>query len=393
MHFHAKAVLLKLLQDSIDFKIKFVDGQNTQTIGNLKDPKSEFEINVKNSKFYSDVLMLGNLGLGEAYMEEKFELSHGHIEDFIEALLKCHLDEKLGKDWKLLFKIAPFRIKGFFSSNKKNVSSHYDIDFDVFKTFLDASLTYSCGYAVQESDDIDRLQINKFNRISKKLELRDGETLLDIGCGFGGMLIYAAKNFKIKGLGITNSKNHCEVGNEMIVKQGLQHLIKIELIDFKEISGVFDKVVSVGMLEHVARSEYSQYFKMISKILNKSGRGLVHFVGANTYKNDHDYFIQKYVFPMSNQPKLSEVITELENNELFILDIENMIRHYGFTARQWLAKFRENEKELKSFNGKFKKMFEYYLACCIAASNASDSALYQILFMKDKSGHIALSRV
>lgn len=391
MFLNARDTVLKLLDSSIDFSIKIIEHGQVHEIGARKDV-TEFEIEILDKKIYRDFLYYGNLGLGEGFIHEKYKLQKGKLEELIAQLLRVGIDQKLKVGVLLGFKILPFRLMGSLQRYVQHIHHHYDIDFEIFKNFLDSSLTYSCGYADSISDDLDTMQRNKYHRICQKLRLQAGESLLDIGCGYGGMLIHAAKYFGVYGVGITNSENHYSMGKQKIKEAGLENNIKIELKDFRLLKGNFDKVISIGMLEHVARSHYATYFNLNSKILKKDGLGLVHFVGANTLRNDHDYFIQKYIFPMSNQPRLSEVCEKLERYGLPILDVENMIRHYGYTAQHWLNNFRTNyvaiNKELK-----MKRMFEYYLACCVAAAKYSDAALYQVLFAHDTKKDIALHRI
>jgi cyclopropane-fatty-acyl-phospholipid synthase len=389
----AKNTFIELLDKTINFSFDIVEGGNTTRVGTKTDTESKFTLKINNPNYYGAVLAFGNLGMGEAYMQKHFEMERGKIEDFLEALLACKIDKKLKSNMAMATKVIPFRVQGFIKGQWHNVQHHYDIGMDLFYAFLDKSLTYSCGYAENENDSTDQLQKNKFDRICRKLQLKEGERLLDIGCGYGGMLIYAAEHFGISGIGVTNSKNHCDIGNKVIKEKGLDGKIKIELRDFKDVTGTFDKIVSVGMLEHVPRKAYDKYFGIINNLLKEGGRGLVHCVGANSFINDHDYFIQKYIFPMSNQPRLSEMAENLEKKYLAILDVENMIRHYGYTAQHWLNDFKKNRDSLTNYTQEFLNMWEYYLACCVAAAKASDSALYQVLFMKNHATPIPLKRV
>ncbi len=392
MKSNAKSTFIEMLNKTIDFSIDFVESNQTLRAGNLSSNVT-FKINVHDSAFYASFLAAGNLGLGESYMAKRFEMVEGSLEDFLASLLACRIDKVLRGSLRSTLKIVPYRLQDAIKSRGHHVRKHYDIGMDLFSSFLDSSMTYSCGYVQDETDSIEQLQINKFNRIGQKLELTPGERLLDIGCGFGGMLIYAAEHFGIEGVGITNSKKHFEIATQRIEQKKLNHKIKIEFKDFKQIDGRFDKIVSIGMMEHLPRHQYANYFLLIQQALQDKGRALVHCVGANTFKNDHDHFIQKYIFPMSNQPRLSEITSQIERNDLAILDVENLIRHYGYTARHWRDKFNLNREALTGYSEEFKRMFEYYLTCCIAAAQSSDAALYQVLFMKNHASRIRLHRV
>lgn len=389
----AKSAFIDLLQHHIRFSLDIVEHDTTVRIGPPEKPDARFVIQINQPGFYQEVLSYGNLGLGESFMRDGFDMLEGKLEDFIEALLASDLETKLKNNWWFALKILPFRLKGWIQGQTQSVRHHYDTGMDLFYAFLDKSLTYSCGYAVHENDSLEKLQINKFHRICSKLRLKENETLLDIGSGYGGMLIYAAEHFGIQGVGVTNSKNHFEISNQLIAQKGINDRIRIHLGDFKEVEGQFDKIVSIGMLEHLPRNQYAPYFRTIHKLMKDEGLGLVHCVGANAAANRHDYFIQKYIFPMSSQPRLSELTGHLEKNSLAILDVENMIRHYGYTAQHWLNNFRKNRSSLTAYPKEYLNCFEYYLACCVAAAKASDSALYQVLFMKNHTTMIPLKRV
>jgi cyclopropane-fatty-acyl-phospholipid synthase len=392
-HSKARSSFMDLLQHHIRFSLDIVEHGTVVRLGPPENPDARFVIEINDPGFYGNVLSFGNLGLGEAYMQDGFRMLDGKLEDFIEGLLASDLETKLKNNWKLALKILPFRLKGWIQGQTRSVRHHYDTGMDLFYSFLDNSLTYSCGYAIHENDSLEQLQINKFHRICNKLRLKENETLLDIGSGYGGMLIYAALHFGIKGVGVTNSKNHFETGNRFIAQNGLNDRVRIILGDFREVEGQFDKVVSIGMLEHLPRKQYGSYFRTIYKLMKEEGLGLVHCVGANAATNRHDYFIQKYIFPMSSQPRLSELTGQLEKNSLAILDVENMIRHYGYTAQHWLNNFKKNRETLTHYPKEYLNCFEYYLACCVAAAKASDSALYQVLFMKNHTTKIPLKRV
>ncbi|MFN8357565.1 MAG: class I SAM-dependent methyltransferase [Spirosomataceae bacterium] len=385
-----RSLFFSVLTNAIEHgSIVFKDDLGETIIGSGEPSVS---IKVHNQALYGQILGFGNLGLGESYMNSYFDVESGTLEDFLSILLQNRIDEKVKFSLPLIWNVLGIKIQGWLRGQWKNVQHHYDIGNDLFESFLDKSWTYSCGYANTPTDTDDQLQENKFERICQKLELKPGEHLLDIGCGFGGLLIYAAQHFGVTGIGITNSKEHCARANKRIQELGLKNL-EVQLMDYQEITGSFDKIVSVGMLEHVPRAKYDIYFKKIKANLKPNGKGLVHAVGANSHTNEHDPFIQKYIFPSSNQVRLSEVSLQLEKNNLFIQDVENMIRHYGYTAQGWIDKFRENRSTLQRYSDEFLRMWEYYLCCCKAAANYSDSALYQVLFMSDHRSEIPLRRV
>ncbi len=395
----SQGLFLDLLDRGIsDAKIRFNVGGRDIDVGrgaNGNGHVPDVVVRVSNPRMFNRSLAQGSLGLAESFMDGDFVVENDNLPLFLEIMLRNRLDKKVMSNPKMALRIGWMRVFDTIKGKADNVQRHYDLGDDLFESFLDKTLTYSCGYALDPNDDLDTLQQNKLERICKKLRIREGDRLLDIGCGFGGLLMHAAKYHGAKATGVTLSRRHCEFGNERVAREGLQDRVKIEYADFNDVKGEFDRVVSVGMLEHVPRREYGKYYGKIADVLTPDGIGLVHVIGANAPKNEHDPFSAKYVFPNANQVKLSEIAHGLEQKGLAILDVENMIRHYHYTAKGWLKNFRANRERLdvKKYDATFKKMWEFYLSACVAAAKASDAALYQVLFMKDYTAAMPLHRV
>jgi cyclopropane-fatty-acyl-phospholipid synthase len=402
----ARGVFFKLLDECItDSRIHFRIGALNYRVGAKLNvgpdaTQSEVVIRVHRERFFSRVLSYNNLGLGEAYMDGDFEVEQGELHEFLTTLLRNRLGERIRQRPRLALRVLGIRLANAFRGGNQNIAAHYDLGDDLFEKFLDSNLVYSCGYAENTSDDLEQLQFNKLDRICRKMRLAPGQSLLDIGCGYGGLLIHAAKHYGAQGFGITNSRAHMERARANVARHGLTGQIRIEQREFQHLEShssqaQFDRVVSVGMLEHVPRAKYKQYFRTIASMLQPRGMGLVHCIGCNSHHNEHDPFIQKHIFPGSNQPRLSEMALHLEKSGLPILDVENIVRHYGYTVLHWLRHFRANQQTLDpvKYGGAFRKMWEYYLHCGIAAAFASDSAVYQVLFTKDYTAPIPLQRV
>ncbi len=391
----ARRTLVSLLDGHLAAgRVTFRVGGDRIDVGRGSAPAAV--VRVRRERFFERVLAQGNLGLGEAFMDGDWEVEEGSLEGLLETLLRARLDRRLAGDRRVLVMLIGLQVLNRFRLRQwSHVQRHYDLGDDLFELFLDESLAYSCGYQLSPDDSLEALQRQKFDRICRKLELKPGDRLLDIGCGFGGLLVHAARHFGASGLGITTSRRHAEKGRERVAAAGLSDRLSIELRDHRTVEGRFDKVVSVGMIEHLPRREYGRFFGRIAAVLAPDGKGLVHGIGCNAEKNRHDPFIQKYIFPGSGQPRLSELAAACEKNSLAVLDVENMIRHYAETSRRWLARFRENAGRLDParYDAAFRRMWEYYLACCVAGATASDGALYQVLFARDYATAMPLHRV
>lgn len=355
---------------------------------------SDTVLRVHDPQLFARVVRYGNLGLGEAFMNGDFTVEEGELHEFLTACLRSRLEERFRHDVRLAARALYHRTRALLDGTARSVRRHYDIGEDLFEAFLDGSMSYSCGYARSTADDLATLQRTKLERICRKLCLRADDRLLDIGCGFGGLLIFAAREYGARGVGVTLSRLHAESATRRVAEAGLAERIQIRLADFGGITGTYERVVSVGMLEHVPRRRYGAYFRTMARTLGPDGLGLVHTIGCNAARNHHDPFIQKYVFPGSNQPRLSEIAGGLERAGLAVLDVENIAQHYAYTIRGWLGGFRAKRPSLaRHYDETFLRMWEYYFHCGIAAAFASDSAVYQTLFSADPSARPPLARV
>jgi cyclopropane-fatty-acyl-phospholipid synthase len=355
----------------------------------------EVTVRVHEPRLYARVLALGSLGLGEAFMDGDFELSDGDLPELLEILIRARVEERLRTDPRLLVELGLMRAVALVRGAWGNVQHHYDAGDELFEAFLDPTLTYSCGYARSPDDDVATLQRQKLDRICHKLRLAPGQRLLDIGCGYGGLLIHAARDFGVRGVGVTVSERHCARARRAAADAGVADRVRIELADHRSVAGSFERVVSVGMMEHLRARDYPGYVDAIRRVLAPGGVGLIHTIGCQGALNHHDPFIQKYIFPGSSLPRLSEIAAQLEERRLAIVDVENLIRHYAITLDRWLQRFRHNRATLpsRSYPPRFLRMFEFYLAMARAAAVAADVALYQVLFTDDPAAPFPLHRV
>jgi cyclopropane-fatty-acyl-phospholipid synthase len=339
-----------------------------------------------------NIIRKGFLGFGESYVKGDIE-----IEDDMSELLR--LGFAIGFDNYKLPLWQQFRlfILGLLNRDTrrrapKNIAYHYDRCDEFYPLYLDQTMTYSCAYFKEPDDSLEKAQLNKYDHIARKLILKPDETLLDIGCGWGGMLIFAAQNYGIRGIGNTLSKNQFKYGNHKIEELGLQDRLKVVYQDYRELSGKFDKVVSIGMLEHVGKSFIPAFIQKVSQVLKPGGLGLLHTIGKNTPSSGSPWTF-KYIFPGAYLPTLHEITREMGKTGFSILDVENLRLHYAKTLEKWAENYEKNiEKIRELFDEVFVKQWRLFLNSSKAGFKYGESQLFQILFSKGSNNFLPITR-
>ena len=368
------------------FCVKFWDGDEVK----VGENEPLFKIILKKPIPKKDILTSTTLAFGEAYMNGDLEVE-GDFSLMLNTVLKYK--DKFTTDFKGLPKI--FSNLTSTKKQKEEVTYHYDIGNDFYKLWLDDTLSYSCAYFKNENESLGEAQLNKIHHLLKKLNLREGITLLDIGCGWGALLIEAAKLYKIKGLGITLSEEQFKAFKERIEKENLQDYLQVKLMDYRELekSGLlFDRVVSVGMLEHVGRSNYDLFMKCVSKVLKKEGVFVLHYI-SGLYESEGDAWIKKYIFPGGVIPTLREIISLSADYRFYTVDVESLRMHYYKTLLKWADNFEKNtDKVREMFDEKFVRMWRMYLYSCAACFYTGVIDLHQIVFTKGVNNSLPLTR-
>ena len=368
------------------FCVKFWDGDEVK----VGENEPLFKIILKKPIPKKDILKSTTLVFGEAYMNGDLEVE-GDFLLMLNTVLKYK--EKFTTDFKGLPKI--FSNLTSRKKQKEEVTYHYDIGNDFYKLWLDDTLSYSCAYFKNENESLGEAQLNKIHHLLKKLNLSEGMTLLDIGCGWGALLIEAAKLYKIKGLGITLSEEQYKAFKEKIEKENLQDYLQVKLMDYRELekSGLlFDRVVSVGMLEHVGRSNYDLFMKCVSKVLKKEGVFVLHYI-SGLYESEGDAWIRKYIFPGGVIPTLREIISLSADYRFYTVDVESLRMHYYKTLLKWAENFEKNtDKVREMFDEKFVRMWRMYLYSCAACFYTGVIDLHQIVFTKGVNNSLPLTR-
>lgn len=280
-------------------------------------------------------------------------------------------------------------------NQRKQVSHHYDIGNDFYKLWLDRTLTYSCAYFRKPEDTIEKAQKQKIDHLLRKLMLNKGDRMLDIGSGWGNLLITAAKDYGINGLGITLSHNQQKHSTKAAKEAGVDKLVKFELLNYQELAkrdDKFDRIISVGMFEHVGRNNHGEYFKAIDKMLNDKGISVLHSI-THTHETNPDPWIDKYIFPGGYIPSVRETVSRLPAHNFQLLDYENLRIHYAMTLDEWLRRFEQHkDKVLKMYDEKFYRMWRLYLGSSSAAFRYGDLNLSQFVFTKGDNNELPLTR-
>lgn len=380
--------LTSYLGGIIPVAFRIQSGEESMIVGR---DRPEFTITLNEDLDKKELLTSTSLALGEAYMKEELEVDRDLYEVlnlFLGQMGKFKMDKSALKKLILTSKAK--------KNQEKEVRFHYDIGNEFYRLWLDETMSYSCGYFKNAEDTLYDAQVNKADHILEKLQLQEGMTLLDIGCGWGFLLMRAAKKYGIKGTGIMLSKEQYQKFSEDIEREGLKDRLQVELMDYRDLkhSGVqFDRVVSVGMLEHVGRGNYELFMENAEAVLKPEGLFLLHYISAQK-EHEGDPWIKKYIFPGGTIPSLREIIDILPEYEFHVLDIESLRRHYNRTLLCWRENFLKHRAEIARMQGEeFTRMWELYLASCAATFNNGIIDLHQILTSKGINNRLPMTRV
>ncbi len=337
-----------------------------------------WDIQVKNDNFYQRVLNQGSLGLGESYMDGWWDCPQ--LDVFFTKVLRAQLDRKIKHDWKLIFNLIFWRV---FNQQSKSRAfeigeKHYDIGNDLYEIMLDKRLVYTCAYW-PGAENLDQAQENKLDLVCRKIGLKSGQTVLDIGCGWGSFAKFAAEKYGAKVVGITVSKEQMELAQKLC--QGLP--VEIRLQDYRDLDEKFDHIISLGMIEHVGYKNYREYMKIVHKCLKDNGLFLLQTIGGNRSVKDTEAWIDKYIFPNSMLPSVAQIGSAI--NDLFVLeDWHSFGINYDKTLMAWYENFINGWDKIKdNYNERFFRMWQYYLLCCAGSFRARKNQLWQIVLSKD----------
>ncbi len=377
-------VLKKL---KIDGTLEITDyNNNIHTFGNSNPVVS---IKLTNKSIERKLFLNPSLHIGEAYMNEELIIEKGTIEDFINLVTNCYddfiLNNKIYQFYEYLSSIfMPFQQLNRLVNSKKNVAHHYDIDENLYKLFLDKDMQYSCAYFHNENISLDQAQKDKKDHIIKKLNIKNDMEVLDIGCGWGGMAIEIAKSTGAKVKGITLSENQFKTASERAQKEGLGDKVSFALQDYRNETSKYDRIVSVGMFEHVGVKYFKTYLSKANDILKDNGVFLLHTIGQRGKPTATSPWIRKYIFPGGYIPSLSEIMNETQKLNINVTDIEVLRLHYAHTLTRWYQNVLENKDTIiKMFDKRFFRMWEFYLLASKYSFKNMGNVVFQIQMAKN----------
>ena len=337
------------------------------------DGPQPWDIQVSNQKFFRCVLLNGSMGLGESYMDDWWECDQ--VDELVNRLLRSNL----AGNHRFVSHFLAWAQANLFNLQKRSRAfqvgeEHYDTGNDLYQAMLDERMVYTCGYWHHANNLVDA-QRAKLDLVCRKLSLEPGMRILDIGCGWGGFARYAAENYGVEVVGITVSREQVELGIENC--KGLP--VEIRLQDYRDVTGQFDGIVSLGMFEHVGHKNYRAYMEVTKCRLKEGARFLLHTIGKNDSRSGVDPWIAKYIFPNGEIPSLKQIASALESL-MIIEDVHNFGPDYDRTLMAWCRNFNLNWPALKdNYTDRFFRMWNYYLKSCAGAFRARDLQVWQIV--------------
>ena len=352
----------------------------------------DIAIRLADARVARDIAMKPELGAGEAYMDHRLIVEN---DDIMGLLTLIRLNSPWERGGKIQDASIFSRITGHIAGridrmnwtrrSKKNVAHHYDLDDRLYDLFLDKNRQYSCAYFRDPANSLDQAQEDKMAHIAAKLALEPGMRVLDIGSGWGGMALYLNRMFNVDVVGITLSEEQLGYARAAAKAAGVSHRVTFELIDYRHVTGQFDRIVSVGMFEHVGPPHYKAFFRKCHDLLSSDGAMLLHTIGRMSTPGTTDAWASKYIFPGGYAPSLSEVTHASEQGKLIQTDCETWRLHYAMTLREWYARIMANRAAIEAvYDARFFRMWQFYFAGCTSAFEHGVLCVYQLQYARER---------
>jgi cyclopropane-fatty-acyl-phospholipid synthase len=374
------AALLGKLVRSGNLEVETADGVKHR-VGDGSGPLLAARLNDRAAE--RELMLNPALSFGELYMDGRLVITRGSLYDVIELGAR-NLYGLKGLGWMKALDQARFVFRGLHQRNDRrrartNVARHYDLDARLYRLFLDSDLQYSCAYFEHSGQSLDEAQLAKKRHLAAKLLVEDDSSVLDIGCGFGGLALYLAGVAGARVTGVTLSEEQFGIAKRRATETGLANRVDFRLQDYRDVSETFDRIVSVGMFEHVGVSRYDEYFQTARRLLKDDGVMVLHSIGRNSTPSATNPWIRKYIFPGGYIPSLSEVLPAIERAGLCVTDIEILRLHYAETLRAWRERFMAHWREAaKLYDERFCRMWEFYLAGSETSFRVDGHMVFQV---------------
>jgi len=381
----------------IKFKGKLEIIDHNGNFYSFGEGKISTKIRLKDKLIEKKLLRNPSLYLGEGYMDGSILIEDENLDNFLKIITSSYEDFLSNN---LFFKIYE-NFYGFFKSfhqinkiikSKKNVAHHYDLNENLYRLFLDKDMQYSCAYFHNQNINLDQAQHDKKKHIISKLQITQDMSVLDIGCGWGGMALQIAKDTGAKVKGITLSMNQLNTTRRRAQEEGLNEKVNFSLQDYRNEEDIYDRIVSVGMFEHVGINNFSSFFSKTNKLLNDKGIFLLHTIGQRSKPSATSPWIRKYIFPGGYIPSLSEIMKVAERYNINVTDVEVLGMHYAYTLNYWHLNITKNkEKIIQMFDQRFYRMWEFYLLISKYSFENMGNIVFQIQIAKNIN-YIPLTR-
>ncbi len=386
------AIIDRLLNRLVKFgTLRVVDHEGgRKTYGKATPGFGDVTIRFTDSKVGRDIVFNPRLGAAETYMDGRLIIESGDILDLI-RLIRCNNPWESkgrignGNSVGKAFGYVAERIgrMNWERRSRANVAHHYDLSDKLYDLFLDSRRQYSCGYFTDTGNDLETAQADKLAHIAAKLAIKPGMKVLDIGCGWGGMAMYLHEKTGADVTGITLSTEQLAYARAAAEKAGVADHVRFELIDYRKMDGQFDRIVSVGMFEHVGPPNYNAFFRQCRNLLAEDGVMLIHTIGRMGKPGTTDAFTRKYIFPGGYIPAMSEVIAASERSKLIASDIETLRLHYGLTIQHWYDRCTAKQAEIEAlYDARFFRMWQFYLAGALTTFEGGGMCNYQIQYIR-----------